>query len=59
MASDLNIFDCSDWEREMGVARGTRLGPSVGARRLGCSLYEIDPLARPCGITRITQTRNC
>lgn len=30
----------------MGSARGTRLGPSVGARELGCSLYEVDPGAQ-------------
>jgi hypothetical protein len=39
MANDLNIFDSTDWEREMGPARGTRLGPTVGARDLGCALY--------------------
>ena len=42
MTHDLNIFDSSAWEREMG-ARGPRLGPAAGARDLGCSLYEIDP----------------
>jgi uncharacterized cupin superfamily protein len=43
MANSFNIFESTDWEREMGPARGTRLGPSAGARDLGCSLYEIDP----------------
>lgn len=43
MADDLNIFESKEWEREMGPARGTRLGPSAGARELGCSLYEVDP----------------
>ena len=43
MANDLNIFDSGDWEREMGPARGTRLGPTIGARDLGCSLFEVDP----------------
>ncbi len=43
MADDINVFESKDWEREMGPARGSRLGPSVGARELGCSLFEIDP----------------
>ena len=43
MLDDLNVFDMSSWEREMGPARGTRLGPPTGARDLGCTLYEVDP----------------
>lgn len=43
MAEDPNVFDHDGWEREMGRARGTRLGPMVGASQLGCALYELDP----------------
>jgi len=43
MSDDLNVFTTRAWEREFGPARGTRLGPVVGARELGCSLYELDP----------------
>jgi uncharacterized cupin superfamily protein len=39
---DLNIFDPGPWERELGPARGTRLGAAAGASQLGCTLYEID-----------------
>jgi uncharacterized cupin superfamily protein len=43
MPNDTNIFETTDWERDIGAARGTRLGPAAGARDLGCSLYELDP----------------
>jgi uncharacterized cupin superfamily protein len=43
MPDDLNVFDMSSWEREMGPARGTRLGPPAGAKDLGCTLFEVDP----------------
>ena len=43
MPDDLNVFDMSSWEREMGLARGTRLGPPAGAKDLGCTLFEVDP----------------
>ena len=39
----MNIFETSDWERDIGAARGTRLGPVVGCAQLGCSVYELDP----------------
>jgi uncharacterized cupin superfamily protein len=40
---DLNVFTTGAWERELGPARGIRLGPALGASELGCSLYELDP----------------
>jgi uncharacterized cupin superfamily protein len=43
MTGRLNVFDATEWERELGPARGARLGPTVGAQELGCSLYELDP----------------
>ena len=43
MTDTVNVFDASSWERDLGAARGTRLGPTAGARQLGCSLYELDP----------------
>ncbi len=43
MPDDPDIFDHAAWERELGMARGTRLGPSVGLAQLGCSLFELDP----------------
>lgn len=42
MSSDENVFEMSSWERDLGPARGTRLGPRVGSSDLGCSLYEVD-----------------
>lgn len=42
MSGRLNVFDMTKWERELGPARGARLGPTVGAEELGCSLYELD-----------------
>ena len=38
-----NVFETTAWERDLGAARGTRVGAAVGARELGCSLYELDP----------------
>jgi uncharacterized cupin superfamily protein len=46
MPDELNIFETNAWERDMGSARGTRIGPSAGAKELGCSLYEVDPGAQ-------------
>ncbi len=43
MADHLNVFEMTTWERELGGGRGTRLGPTLGASQLGCSLYELDP----------------
>jgi uncharacterized cupin superfamily protein len=43
MPDDLNVFDTDAWERQLGPARGTRLGAAIGARDLGCSLFELDP----------------
>jgi uncharacterized cupin superfamily protein len=46
MPEDINVFEHTDWERNMGPARGTRVGAAAGARDLGCTLYEIDPDAQ-------------
>jgi len=43
MPDDPNVFDPPAWERELGAARGTRLGAAAGARELGCSIFELDP----------------
>jgi uncharacterized cupin superfamily protein len=43
MTDELNVFESETWERDLGSARGSRLGPAAGARELGCSLYELDP----------------
>ena len=43
MSDDLNVFESSSWERDLGSARGKRLGPDAGSAELGCSLYELDP----------------
>ncbi len=43
MANDLNAFETTDWERDLGAARGTRVGAAAGAHDLGCTLYELDP----------------
>jgi uncharacterized cupin superfamily protein len=43
MPNDINVFETTDWERDIGPARGTRVGAAAGARELGCSLYELDP----------------
>ena len=42
----VDVFGAQQWEREMGAARGSRLGPGAGARDLGVSLYELDPGAQ-------------
>jgi len=42
MASDVNLLGEQDWERELGMARGTRLAPAEGLTELGCALYELD-----------------
>ena len=38
-----NVFQTTAWERDIGAARGTRVGAAAGARELGCTLYEVDP----------------
>ena len=43
MADDLDVFQTTAWDRDLGRARGTRLGVAAGAQQLGCSLYELDP----------------
>jgi uncharacterized cupin superfamily protein len=43
MPDDLNVFTTTSWERDLGAARGTRLGPGAGCKDLGCSLFELDP----------------
>lgn len=43
MNDELNVFESTQWERSFGPVRGARLGPDIGARDLGCSLYELDP----------------
>ncbi|HJS95197.1 MAG TPA: cupin domain-containing protein [Solirubrobacteraceae bacterium] len=43
MPNDLNLFETTEWERDIGGARGTRVGAAAGARELGCTLYELDP----------------
>lgn len=37
------MFGELTWDRDLGAARGTRLGPAAGLERLGCTLYELDP----------------
>ncbi len=59
MPNEPNVFETTDWERELGPARGTRLGPSAGAGDLGCTLYEVDPGGQAVPITHITPTRSC
>jgi len=46
MPEELDVFETTEWEREMAAARGSRLGPPAGARELGCSLFEVDPGAQ-------------
>jgi uncharacterized cupin superfamily protein len=43
MPGPINVFESADWDRDLGAARGTRLGPGAGTLELGCSLYELDP----------------
>ena len=43
MTDDNNVFEMTAWERNLGSARGTRLGPHAGSHELGCSLLELDP----------------
>jgi uncharacterized cupin superfamily protein len=43
MSDDLNVFEPQSWERDLGAARGSRLGPRAGSSELGCALYELDP----------------
>ena len=43
MTDDSNVFETTAWERDIGAARGTRVGAAAGARELGCTLYELDP----------------
>jgi len=39
----MNVHGTFEWERDLGAARGSRLGPALGLSRLGCTLYELDP----------------
>jgi len=43
MSRPIDVFEMNDWDRELGAARGTRLGPRAGAVELGCALFELDP----------------
>ena len=43
MPDDSNVFETTHWERDIGAARGTRIGAAAGARELGATLYELDP----------------
>jgi uncharacterized cupin superfamily protein len=43
MTDDPNVFEMTWWERDLGSARETRLGPVAGSQDLGCSLFELDP----------------
>jgi uncharacterized cupin superfamily protein len=43
VSEDPNVFEVGGWERDLGVARGTRVGAAAGASELGCTLYELDP----------------
>lgn len=43
MTDDSNVLREVVWERELGGARGTRLGPAAGLSELGCSIFELDP----------------
>jgi hypothetical protein len=37
MSDDPNVFESESWERELGAARGSRLGPRAGSAELGCA----------------------
>jgi uncharacterized cupin superfamily protein len=43
MSDDSNVFGTTEWERDLGPVRGSRVGAAAGGRELGCSLYEVDP----------------
>jgi uncharacterized cupin superfamily protein len=43
MPDETNVFEMTAWDREIGPARGARLGPRAGSSDLGCALYELDP----------------
>lgn len=43
MTDQLDVFSTATWERDLGLARGVRVGSAAGAIDLGCSLYELDP----------------
>ncbi len=42
MPDEPNIFT-TDWERDLGAARGSRLAAPAGATDLGCAVFELDP----------------
>jgi uncharacterized cupin superfamily protein len=44
--ADPNIFEMDEWERELGNARGSRVGPGAGSKELGCAVYELEPGAQ-------------
>ncbi|HEX3977112.1 MAG TPA: cupin domain-containing protein [Solirubrobacteraceae bacterium] len=39
----MDVFRDAEWEQDIGPARGARLGPQLGARDLGVTLFELDP----------------
>jgi uncharacterized cupin superfamily protein len=39
----VDVFSDAQWEQDIGPARGMRLGPYLGARDLGVTLFELDP----------------
>ena len=39
----MNVQGAMEWERDLGAARGSRLGPALALSKLGCTLYELDP----------------
>ncbi len=38
----MDVFSDREWERDLGPARGSRLGSRIGAEQLGATLYELD-----------------
>lgn len=45
MADDPNVFT-TEWERDLGSARGARVAAPAGASRLGAAVFELDPGAQ-------------
>ncbi|HZE05485.1 MAG TPA: hypothetical protein VE127_09690 [Solirubrobacteraceae bacterium] len=43
MSGQPDVFEPVEWERELGSARGTRVGAQAGAREVGVAPYELDP----------------
>lgn len=42
MSDDPNVFT-TDWEGDLGDARGARVAAAAGASRLGAAVFEVDP----------------